>query len=416
MLKRIVVLETSDVGARYTGLAIRQLGFEPLFLVSGLAQYQADTRRQLVEFDVLECGNTRDADIVCQALTHLPTDAIEAVTTLLDSRIGVAQQVATKLGVRGLDPALGRISAKAEVASLLPEYSPHTITVKVGDDLSAALAGVSAGQRLIVKPSHGAGAQGYAEFDVQDGYIEQLQQHIHHQADALRVDTFLIQERLNGRLVSLEGYVIEGACHFLGFSSRKKIRQTETANLFPADSHLSQAARDTAKQAIATLVERAGYRQGYFHSEFLVDGNTARLIDANIGRIAGAAVSEQMAIALGIDPVALFRHVVGVGSLGLTQSLSVHAPQETLSVFYGLLEKEKLESIVLPKAWSLRHTQLLDEQTEIPAMGGDNWAWIGLASGPAKQVLEQIDQIQLITSKGTRTPYYLEAGQTLTDW
>lgn len=416
MSKKIIVLETSDVGARYTGLAIRQLGFEPLFLLSSLNQYQADTRRQLMEFEVLECGNTNDSTVINQALADLPFEAIEAVVTLLDSRIAVAQQAATKLGVRGLDPALARISEKAGVAALIPEYSPRSITMMAGDDLSSALSALSDVHQLIVKPSRGAGSLGYAEFSLPQNHVDLIQQHITEQAAALGVYTFLIQEKLNGKLVSLEGYVTEGICHFLGFSMRKKIRQTESANLFPGDRHLSQTARDTAKAAVTTLVARSGFRQGYFHSEFLVDEHSIRLIDANVGRIAGAAISEQMAIALGIDPVTLFAHVIGIGCLDVTQPLPTQTPQETISIFYGVARKEKLEGIVLPKAWNLRHTQLLDEQTEIPAMGVDNWSWLGLASGTSQQVLEQIDLIQVRTRQGTTSPHYLEVGHTLTDW
>jgi ATP-grasp domain len=417
MPKKIVVLETSDVAARYTGLAIRELGYTPLFLLSGLDQYQSDPRQQLMEFDLMECVSTTDTNLVTQALSGIANDSIEAVVTMLDSRITIAQQVAMQLNVKGLDPALRQVSSKAEVTNLIPEYSPCSITVQTDDDLFSALKTLPQLRHLIVKPSRGAGALGFCAFDdLQKNGVDQISLHIQKQADLLHVDTFLIQEKCLGKLVSLEGYVTNGICHFLGFSLRKKIGQTESVNLFPGDEYLTPVVREMAKSAVTTLVERSGLKQGYFHSEFIVDEQIVHLIDANFGRIAGAAISEQMAISFGIDPVKQFVHAIAVGCLGETRSLDIQRLQESLSICYGLIDRAELKKIEFPQKWDLRHTQLLDEKTEIPAMGGDNWAWLGLASGLTEQVLEQIDRVRIITNNGTFRPHYLESGQSLTDW
>ena len=416
MKKIIVILETSDVAARYTGLAVQKLGFRPLFLLSGLHQYQGDTRSQLQEFDFIECGNSTDTTVVLKALAQFQAGQIEAVVTLLDSRLFTAQQVAHALGIKGLDPALASITEKSAVTKLIPEFSPCSAIIKAGEKVTPLLATMPGVRHLIAKPSRGAGALGYGEFDLEVDSVASIDEHIARQCTKLGVDTFILQQRLMGRLTSLEGYVIDGACHFLGFSLRKKIAQTESANLFPADQSLTPAAQQMAKDAIVALVTRSGVRQSYFHSEFIVDDHSAMLIDANFGRIAGAAISEQIATALGLDPIDLIAHVLNVGYLNTSTPLEFLSLQETMSVFYGLKSKGKLTGVELPKDFNLRHIQILDDQTEIPAMGGDNWAWLGLASGTSAQVKTQIEQIRITTTDGVFAPYFLETGHSLSAW
>lgn len=416
MKRKIVVIETSDVGARYTGLAIRQLGFEPLFVVNSIDQYQADTRSQLAEFDILECGNTKDAENIILALSNLPVDNIEAVTTLLDSRIPIAQKISKILSVKGLDEALWKVCEKELVVKIIPEYSPLSVIVSANKVLELQLESIDDAERLIVKPSRGAGALGCRDFIRSEKRTGEIKRHILEQSNQLEVDKFLIQENLTGRLVSLEGYVIGGNCYFLGFSLRKKVGQTESANFFPGDEYLPVGVRDQAKVAIKTLVERSEIKQGYFHSEFIVNEEVVKLIDANFGRIAGAAISEQMAVSFNVNPVILFSHVISVGCLGEKNPLLLSESIDTLSICYGFSKRDRLVKLSLPKEWSINHTQILEENTEIPAMGGDNWAWLGLVSGAAGDVLKLIDYINLETPHGPVKPCYLELGDSLLEW
>lgn len=410
MRKRIVVIETSAVGARYTGLAIRQLGFEPLFVLGNLMHYHGDTRRQLLGFDGVTCANSRDAQAVCRALSGTPD--IVAVTSLLDSRLAVAVRVAAMLGIRGPDPALVELGDKAAVARLLPEYSPQSVVVRDGSPLAPALAVLADVEQVLVKPCRGGSEVPGAVF------LQQAEQDIAHYvaAQAPAVDAFLIQPYLPGRVLSVEGYVQDGTCHFLGFSLRKRIGRTEAANLFPGDRHLAEPVRAHIQRAISLLVRRAGVRDGYFHSEFMVDADHVWLLDANIGRIAGAAIAIQMACAFALDPVALFAHVVAVGCLASRSPLPLGEPEQTLSLCYGLAEPARLEHIELPPLWDLHHTQLCDAQAEIPAMGGNNRAWLGLVAGPLATVLAQIDGIVIVTGHGHCRPYYLAPGQSLRQW
>src|SRR5207302_8104328 len=96
---------------------------------------------------------------------------------------------------------------------------------------------------------------------------------------------WLLQPGTGGRLVSLEGYADGGEAVFLGFSLRGRSGWTEVSNLYPADDMISAATRARCRDAVKALVRRSGMTRGYFHSEFLVGGNDAVLIDANMGRV-----------------------------------------------------------------------------------------------------------------------------------
>ncbi len=106
--KKIIVVETSDIGARYSGNSIRNLGFEPVFLVE-IKNYQSDTLKQIQEFDYFDINTTSVSEMLCFICAQVWM--IEAVTTFLDSRLHLVVELAQALKVRGLDsrPSLAQL-------------------------------------------------------------------------------------------------------------------------------------------------------------------------------------------------------------------------------------------------------------------------------------------------------------------
>jgi hypothetical protein len=178
---------------------------------------------------------------------------------------------------------------------------------------------------------------------------------------------------------------------------------TESQILFPWDACLHEEARDTTHEAVATLVQRSGLRRGYFHVEFLVRDRQAFVIDANIGRIGGGGLGQQIALAYEMAPEDVHAHAL---------SLSIDDPaptpvayskgprRRTISVMYGVAEDSEFLRINLPRQPPGYHTLLLDAPQRVPAMGTDNYSWIAIASGEDGPLQSWLHEVSVDTSRG----------------
>jgi ATP-grasp domain len=426
-MKRIVFLESSDIGVRYSGLAARRLGFEPLFICD-LGRYQADTRRQLTEFQVIDLA-VRGADL--QAGVDLILSELEkldgglaqiaAVTTFADSRLTLACAVAERLGVAGLDPSVPFLKSKRHVQKLVPEASPETFEFSfVGEaderELFPKLIDyLRKYQRVIVKPVDAAGALGLMDLTSEEE-IRNIRDHekLRDLPERFWRGSWIAQAFVRGDLISVEGFARRGEIRILGVSLRKRIGATESASTFPVDRKLNSGMVNRAQRAVSDLIARSGFKNGYFHIEFITDGEKATLIDANVGRIGGGPVAEQIAIAYGVQPVEVFEHVLKT-SLQLPMSFpaddviyakSIEKLIETHAVLYGLERGGVLRGIDLPpvaaaEKSSFYHTQLLSPGTQVSPMGRDDWSWIGIISAPTAITNEAAAAIKITTDAGT---------------
>ena len=103
--------------------------------------------------------------------------------------------------------------------------------------------------------------------------------------ELLSPQLWMAQEYKAGKLMSVEGFFQHGKTTFLGISGRGKIGKTESRITFPDDEHVTLTARLHMQAACRALLERARIGSAYFHIEFMVDGDNAFVIDANVGRI-----------------------------------------------------------------------------------------------------------------------------------
>ncbi|HVG18343.1 MAG TPA: hypothetical protein VNI02_04770 [Blastocatellia bacterium] len=403
MRKRIVFVESSCVGAGYSAEAAIDLGYDPVFLTDLVAS-QGDTRMQMAKYECVEC-DTRSVDAMKAAIEKARLDNIHFITSFNDSYLMNAVALARRMNVKGMCPAIERLKDKGEVFGLLPDFSPPTVVFASDDIPFEAIERLLASSgAVIVKARRSSGGLGTLTLRSSEE-INRLHRHLSSTQipDHLSPELWLAQEFTAGELVSLEGYVIDSAVKFLGFSGRKKIGMSESVIMFPWDENLSREAMNDARLAITQLVHRSGFNNSYFHVEFMIKGARAFLIDANMGRIGGGGLGEQVAIAYGISPRMLHVHMLALSVEGRDAAgdeMFKAAPRRTASTLYGIPVQAQLKSVHLPDSFSCFHTQILDAGETVPAMGTSNYAWIGIVSGEIERALEETAKIRIHTSEG----------------
>jgi biotin carboxylase len=408
--KTLVFLESSDIGVKYCAEAALLLGFKPLFLCS-LAHYQADPLKQLQQYGVVDC-DTRDVQQVLKVLRQIPH--LGGVTSFADTSLEMACEAAQALGVPGLDPAVLRLKSKMFVSGLVPEFSPPTTAFSLDQIPEEKLQELfKLTSKIIVKPTNSAGALGVVFLDQQKD-LSRLLEIIHSQdlSAELLAGEWIAQAHIAGELISIEGFVHEGLPRILGFSRRKKIGATESASAFPVDATLDPVLRERSIQGIHALVERARFKNGYFHIEYIFGTENCYMIDANMGRVGGGAVAEQLASAYGHTTVDIFKHILQITLFADQTSdpalyqLLENELADTYAIFYGVKKGGCLQEVILPAASAIHHTQILGQGTLLAPMGQNDWCWIGILSGMTKETLETASQMRIRTSMGEVQPYF----------
>jgi predicted ATP-grasp superfamily ATP-dependent carboligase len=406
-MRTLYFVETTDLGTRHTALAARSLGYEPVYLCDPNA-YAGDVRAQLLEQRV-RLVDTTSVDEVVAAIERDASPGEVVVTSFADARLEVACLAAQRLGVPGLDRAVITLKSKVRVAELVPEHGPESLAI----DLSApAMLGLddllARHRRLVVKPSHGAGGLGVSFVDG-PGASRDLRSRLEALALPSRVcrDGFLAQAYVAGELVSLEGYVEQGGLHVLGYTDRTKIGLTECGSRHPVDGRVPRDAARAIERAIADLVERSGLERGYLHAEFILGGDGPRLIDANVGRLGGGPVGELLAWSHRAPPEDVYRHAIEVGVLGRASAspyLSPELRRSSAAVLYGLERGGRLLGLDVPLVDGVRHTAVLGSGDRVPAMGTDDWAWIGVLTGVEQAIGAALAGLRIHTTVGVEAP------------
>ncbi|HEV2780524.1 MAG TPA: ATP-grasp domain-containing protein [Actinophytocola sp.] len=415
-MKKIIIIGINPAGAKYLPQALRNVGYEPIFILDP-EDFAGDAR------DALRSCTCYPADIenwpeVLEMFAERPeiTRGVDAISSLYDEKFPLTERIARTYGLHHPEPAFARLAAKAEVARLIPEFCPPTHVFAAADWATADPAAVGAESGgVVLKPSVQAGAVGLTNLTSRD-----TPQAVRDAIAASRLwdaqqQTWLLQAKIDGRLISLEGYVLHGKVRFIGFSIRGRIRSTEVSNLFPGEARLGERIRVRCTDAVTALVERAGMRNGYFHCEFIATEDSAYLIDANVGRIVGGSVVEQIALSHGLTPYEIFGHVI---TLGLGAELAAAEPaylapelaRPTMSFFYGLEGGGLVKSIALPPDTTCMHTQVTPDGAEVLPVGVNDDAWVGMLTGFLDEAVRDMDRIRIETLDGPRRAAYVVAG------
>ncbi len=405
---KLIVAGVGCVSAKYLPDAMRGAGHEPV-LIADPARYSGAARDAVRDCAWLAADITDPGDIV-RALTARPDvlAGATAITSPFDEVFPVTARVAEKLGLAHPPPAFAELADKARVAALVPEHSPWTRTVDpraIPDDLVAG-----ASVPVLLKPSLCTGALGVRVLSTPAELTPASILETMRGAgvpDALE-QPWLLQQVVSGDLISLEGYLRAGRLTVLGFSRRTRIGATEVSNLFPADETLSGAVRDQCVEAVTALAERGGLRTGYVHCEFLVTAERAHLIDANLGRVGGAAIVEQIALAHRVDPGEVVRHALLL-PFDPDAPTPAYRPEEqrrrTTSFWYGLRDGGTVRSISGAAGGPCLHTQFAVAGQRVPAVGVSDYAWVGMFTGLSADAERDIDRVVIHADEGDLPAY-----------
>ena len=402
-MKKMILVDTSDVGADYSAKAVQQLGFEPIFLVD-LDEFQGDTINEVKQYQHFHADTHSVSDLLNVIQTN-NIQNIEGVITALDSGIPFAIELAQQLNVRCMPPILSQLASKSYVAELIPEYSPKSYALSA-EQLKQAQTQAYLKQynQLLIKPakaSAGIGAKHFRSEDIASSLTDHIAQ--------FPYDDWVVMEYIEGTLFSLEGFVNDNDVHYLGFTSRKNIGNTESYCEFPVDDSIPSQFQQSAKQAVKTLVQRSNYSNGYFHSEFLITDNGCYLIDANVGRIGGGPLVDMIAASYNIEPMEAMKHFILLTLFPEQKPTSPYQTEQvrpTCGINYGIPTESRLRAVHVDGFVQVRHTQLLDDNVLVPSMGANNFAWIGIISGVKSQVMSFVDSMEIQTDEGTFNPCY----------
>lgn len=404
MKKHIMVVEASFLGVSYIARAIRNLGYEPIFLTNYWNQ-EGDALIQLAQERAIFCETTEIEDIK-RVVNAFGREKIAGLTTLLDSRLAIIATANKELGLPGVSASVLNLKDKAWVNEIIPEYIPASLGIewlvtpeKTIEDFIAA----SGAAKYIAKPGLTAGAIGTFTFQSFDEFKEKISLAIEKIPDYLNPNQYIIQEFFDGELVSIEGYACQNKVDFIGATKRFKYGNTEVQHKFPYQNDMGNTAYNKCKNVVSTLIDRADFNYGFFHIEFMVNGDEVRLIDANMGRPGGTNVMELIAFAYDVSPVKIFEHAISVAVLQkpVIENSFFDSPvrEDVTGILYGLAESARLLRFDLPDPASSHHLAV-NMGTVIPALGESNWSAIGTLTGKSEDVFDDLAKIKMITDKG----------------
>tara|TARA_A100000171_G_C2135265_1_gene149709 strand:+ start:619 stop:1866 length:1248 start_codon:yes stop_codon:yes gene_type:complete len=396
-MEKLIFVGSSWVFAKYIALSCQLLGFQPVFLGNS-SFYSSDVRSAVEQCEYYDV-DIHSVDDMYNLIKSKNIDNIAGITTSYDSALTSAISLAKRLNVKGPDTSILALANKYNVTQLVPDYSPDTLVFKKSDipfDKIKKL--FKKHQMLILKPTHGAGAIGVKKI----GSVKDINS-IPNYLKEFKESTWVIQQGIEGELYSIEGYCLNGKVNVLGFSLRDRVKKTEMANHFPTENFISDDVRNNSLQALKQLVTKSGYQNGYFHCEFLSDGRNVYLIDANFGRVGGAALIEQLATSFDNKPEEITAHIISVSLFGhepAKLSLFKNTPEKTLSLYFGLGKAAHYRGVIKPVLSSPYYAAIANENTYLEAIGEDDFSWVGILSGPNHKVLKDIQNFKIKTDKG----------------
>jgi hypothetical protein len=406
-MKKIIFIESSDIGASYTAEGCRRLGYDPLFICD-IEKVEGDTRTQLeiegLRGNLISVDSTSVDKIFESLIDHrVNLSEIEGVMTFLDSRIEVAVELGELLNFPSqLDSNLLKLKSKARVQEFIPQFSPPSIVFETSNIPMKLIAKyIQDFGKVIIKPTKMAGAVGIKIFDQET--ISTIESEIQKQnlPGFLNENEWICQAFLEGELISVEGFIENDIVSILGVSDRTKVGLTESRLEFPVDSRLSKQLNQFLFDSIQTLARRAQVQNSFFHIEFIVIGDSGFIIDANIGRLGGGPLGEMIPLSFGIDVSDFYAFVIAK-SLNLPPTrmavinrtnLDLGLRKATVGVCYGAPIDGFFEGVETVKTSSYNHTLVLNPNQKIIAMGSNNWSWIGIISGFKVDLIENMKQL-----------------------
>ena len=412
-MKAILFLGTSLLGSQYISDAVLALGYRPIFLLN-IEEYSGDPRNAIERCEYYKADVNSLDDILRVIEQHQFMKDVIGVTSLLDETLQNACAIAKQFGISGPDPVLAQLTDKALVSKFIPEFSPPSLVFKLsnleGESVRSFFNEYQTFNEFVLKPGISSGAVGIVIL-TNTTTEDQIRNYIKKSnIPEANQQSWIIQPRITGRLCSLEGFVRDGHVFFMGFTGRVRIELTEIVTEFPIDNELPEVLQEKCQHAVKTLVHRSCYANGYFHCEFLITSDSVYFLDGNMGRIGGAAIVQQIALAHGMNPIEIYKHVF---DLGIFNGIHTHdfnykkiSDEPIFGVNYCIAEPARVLSIEIKGNLSSSHTRIADNGREIPRAGSSDSAWVGFLVGSKEKVLADIQLLEIKTSAGSVSPFY----------
>ena len=403
--RKILILGIGNVALKYLEQALLPYGLEPVVFGERRAR-PAEVWSHVAPSRFHDVPLERAAIERYLGQHRRLAASICAVTTLFDEVFPLVQAVAVAHGWDYPGEALAQLSDKGAVAELAGELSPPSHPFTAGDPEALSQVLARAGHDWVVKPACGSGGEAVGHITGGEGAVGRIRVHLARHFH-LNVERWVLQRRLEGVLVSFEGYLQGGMLHPVGLSRRSRIGLTEVANRFPADDSLGPEQLTAGWAGLSALFKRSGWRDGWFHCECITGPAGLYLVDVNAGRIGGATVLEQVALACDVMPAELLAHVLLLPLAHFYPALprGGETLTPTLGVWYGLPEAAVLNGVEVTSS-AARHTRFAADGAAVPAIGTSDYAWVGMFSGREADVMAGLATLRLFTDRGPAVPAY----------
>jgi hypothetical protein len=410
-MRHVLIVGINKVSIKYVCDAIRSAGFEPILSVDPSGFHGAAK----AVFEGVTCIPAfTDTDALSGYLkaNEALVGKIHSITTFFDELFPVVSEIAETFGFNAPPAVFARLSSKEFVGGLIPEHVPAESCVALADG-DFVLPWLTPGVKndVVLKPAVGSGAVATTMLSISadvDPASVIKSAILESGIDDPEGIAWIVQAHCVGDLVSMEGFVQDGRVVFLGLSRRDRVGFTEVANQFPANQLIDQSVRSEIETAVRDLVSRSAFDNGFFHCEFIATPSTAYLIDANMGRLGGASIVEQIALAYDLPPATVLQHVALL-PLGLLDATLEYKPVEecrqTLSYWYCLDHEAIVHDWEVPQMASI-HTPIANVGSVIQPIGTSDYAWIGMLTGYAEVVVREIGQVLVHTDRGPRRPVF----------
>lgn len=250
-----------------------------------------------------------DTDGIVRYARQIGADAILAAN---EAGVLAAAEASAQLGLRGLPPEVamraldkGAMRTAWERAHL---SQPRFRIVASQDAIAAAAQEI--GYPLVLKPTRNWGSRGTSLVESADGLAWAIDFAAEHQ----RSGRFIVEQRVDGLELNVDGLVQGGRLHILSRSDKSlhphPRYRVEMQHNYPA--RLREEQRRIVDALVADAVRALGLDDCAIHAEVMLDGETAYLIEM-AGRPGGGHIFGQIVGAVsGVSmPQALCRILLG---------------------------------------------------------------------------------------------------------
>ncbi|ALF09890.1 ATP-grasp domain-containing protein [Parageobacillus thermoglucosidasius] len=309
-MKHIVFVE-SNPGNGIEAISIaKELGYSVTFVTANLEHYMKGRRlddHPLRYADRIKECPTNEPDELLQYLKQFKMQyPFDGMLSFSEFYAPIVAEVAKKLGLPACNPkAVKTARLKHITRQVCSENGIPVPRWGSGNSLEEAyFLAEQIGYPCVFKPVDNTGSRNvrivYNKSELEEMY-EKNRLNLDNNRGLKRSSDFLIEEYLEGQLVSVETFSMNGDHHVLGITDRKLTGYpyfVEVGASFPVEIKNFKEITNYVRH----LLETIGYDFGPCHTELILTNRGPYLVEIN-PRLAGGIVPQLIYKATGIDPI-----------------------------------------------------------------------------------------------------------------